>query len=213
VVELVTETDQVCAIGVEGEINHGALGTQYAQCRCESSRSASALEHHVSAVVTGPVSPARLQHYGGVVVRVDGEQTERLGDVPPTRVFLHDRHLLGTVFVSQQGRQQSDETCAGDHDSSTLDTFAECGDGSPTIGGGVQQPVRADWPQMRDEDTEDVINIIGQQNDMLVQRIADMRGGVPVGSGDNVTDRERIRPGLGNARDLHVAEATDRVPG
>ncbi len=212
-VELVTEANQICSFGIEREVDCRALRTQRSKRRGEGARPTPALERNVGAVVSGPVPPALLQCHSGIVVRIEGHEAERLGERAPAGLLLHNRYLFGTVLMSQQGRKKPNETRACDHDSSTLDPFAEPSCSSANkFGGGVQESVRTDWSEVSDVDAEEGIEIGRKTNDMLVKRVADMCRGVPVRRRNRLADLEGLAARLSDAGDLHIAETPNRVP-
>ena len=186
VVELGAEPQRGAVVGVEGQVDDGALGAQQAQRQGQRGGPAAALEHQVGAAVGGAVPPAGLEQHRGVDgVRVERCQPEGLGGRPALRGRVDHHHLLGAVLAGEQAGEQADDAGADDRDPPAADPVAERAHvGAELLGGGVQQPVGADRAHVRDVDAEQRVEVRRQRHDPVAQRVGAVAGAVAVGHGD-----------------------------
>ena len=139
-VELGAEPQRGAVVGVEGEVDHGALRPEQPQCQRERGAAAAALEDDVRPTVAGTAPPAGLERDGGVAaVRVERGQAQPLGGCPAQRRRVEHHDLLGAMVSREQARQQADHAATDDRDAAPANTVAEGPHVAPDLlHGGVQ---------------------------------------------------------------------------
>ncbi len=75
----------------------------------------------------------------------------------------------------------------------------------------MQQPVRADRPEVRNEHAEHRVEILGKEYQMLGQRVRHMGRGMTVRCCEHIPWREHAAAGRDDLGHFHVPEAAHRV--
>ena len=191
-VELRAERQRRAVVGVEGQVDHGALGAQQAQRQREGGGAAAALEDHVRAAVARPAPPAGLERDGDVApVRVERGEAEALRGGAAVRGRVEHDDLGGAVVAGEQPGEQADDPAADDRHPPAADAVAQRPHvAADLLDRGVQQPVRADRAHVGDVDAEQRVEVGGQRDDPVAQRVGAVAGAVPVGHGDEVAGGE-----------------------
>ncbi|GAA3314902.1 hypothetical protein GCM10020219_030080 [Nonomuraea dietziae] len=209
-VELLAQAHLVCAAGVEGQVDHRALGPEQLQRQSEVAGLPPALEHHVRAAVAWGVAPALLERDGRILLH--GLRAERLGDAEPFGGLVHDDDLRRAVPEGEAGGQQADHARARDRHAPSPHPVAQTVDGGPVqVGGGVQQAVGADRAHVGDVDAEQRVEVVGKFDEAVLERVGDVARAVTVGHRQQCPLTDGGGPGLGDHADLHVADAAHRV--
>ncbi|GAA4060843.1 hypothetical protein GCM10022248_30810 [Nonomuraea soli] len=210
VVELLAEPYLVGAVGVEGQVDHGALGAQELQRQGQRPGLTPALEDDVGAAVVGSVAPAALQLQGGIAA--EGQEAEPVGDCEPVGRLVEHRHLRRAVRPGELRDEQADHARARHRHPAPAHPVAQAPHGlAVQVVGGVQQAVGADRAHVGHVDAHQRVEAGRQFDEAVGHRVGDVAGAVAVGHRHPRAGLQHRGPALDDLADLHVADAAHRV--